>query len=382
MKRVAIVGIGHSGFSPTTPGLSYRELVFEAAVKAYRDAGVEPKDIGGFVTAAEDFWEGYSITDEYCNDQLGAVLKSVQTVPGDFLHALATGYMMIRAGLFDLVAIESHSKLSNVKTPEDVASFAQDPVLVRPLGLSTQFINGLEMNRYLHVSGNTREQCARMVVESRRAALSNPLASYGAALDIADVLSAPPVSWPVSKLDLAHNADGCVVAVLASDEAAAYLGATPIWIDGLAWLSDSPNLDSRELSFPLATRMAAEKAYEMAGIRSPKDEIDLFEISDEISYKALQHMEALMITPLGQSGELLEAGEVGPRGMIPVNPSGGALGVGHMIEAQGGQRTLEVVNQLRGFAGRHQIPEAECGLVQIWRGAPTATCAVMILRNN
>jgi acetyl-CoA C-acetyltransferase len=382
MKRVAIVGIGHSGFSPTTPGVSYRELVFEAAIKAYRDAGVEPKDIGGFVTAAEDFWEGYSIADEYCNDQLGAILKSVQTVPGDFVHALATGYMMIRAGLFDLVAIESHSKLSNIKTPDDIESFALDPVLVRPLNQSAHFVNGLEMSRFLHVSGNTREQCAKMVVESRAAALDNPLASYGAVLDLEDVLHSQPVSWPVSKLDLAGKADGCVVAVLAAEETVKYLGANPIWVDGISWFSDSPNLDSRNMEFSIATRMAAEKAYSMAGIRSPKDEIDLFEISDEVSFKALQHMEALKIAPLGMSGEMVESGEIGPRGAIIVNPSGGALGVGHLIEAQGGHRTLEVVNQLRGFAGRHQVEDAGCGLVQVWRGAPSTSCAVMVLRNN
>jgi len=382
MKRVAIVGIGQAGFSPTTPGVSFRELVFEAAVKAYRDAGVEPKDIGGFVTAAEDFWEGYSICDEYCNDQLGAVLKSVQTVPGDFLHALATGFMMIRAGLFDLVAIESHSKLSNVKTPDDVKSFALDPVYLRPLGQTVHIIDGLEMTRYLHASGATREQCAKVVVESRAAALDNPLASYGAKLEIEDVLGADPVSWPVGRLDLAGHADGCVVAVLASEETVPQLAGQPIWIDGLAWCSDSPNLDSRQMEESAATRLAAEKAYRMANIGSPLDDIDIFEICDDVSFKALQHMEALKLCAPGSAGHLFESGEYGPRGGVLINPSGGALGVGHLIETSGGHKTLEIVNQLRGVAGRHQAEDAECGLVQIWRGAPTTSCAVMILRNN
>ncbi len=382
MKRVAIVGMGQAGFSPTTPGVSYRELVFEAAVKAYEEAGVTPADIGGFVTAAEDFWEGYSIADEYCNDQLGAILKSVQTVPGDFVHALATGFMMIRAGLFDLVAIESHSKISNVKTQDDIKSFALDPVLLRPLGQSVHMIDGLEMNRYLYSSGNTREQCARVVTEARRAALENPLASYGAALDIEDVLMSDPVAWPVCRMDVANNADGCVVAVLAAEDAVPHLAGQPIWIDGLAWHSDSPNLDTRDLDTCLATRLSAEKAYKMAGVTSPLDSIDLFEISDSISFKALKHAEALKLCTEGAAGALFDSGEFGPRGAIPINPSGGELGVGHMIEASGGHKTLEVVNQLRGVAGKHQIKDAECGLVQIWRGAPSTSCAVMILRNS
>lgn len=382
MKRVAIVGVGCAGFSPTTPGVSYRELIYEAATKAYNDAGIEPKDIGGFVTAAEDLWEGYSIADEYCNDQLGAILKPVQTVPGDFLHAIGTGVMMIRAGLFDTVAIEAHSKLSNVKTPADVKSFALDPVFLRPLGLSVEFINGLEMNRYLWASGNTKVQCAQVVVESRKAALDNPLASYGALLNIDDILQSEPVSYPVCKLDIAAPADGSIVVVLANEESVPYLKGQPVWIDGIAWFSDSPNLESRNLDESLGTKLAAEKAYRMADIVSPLNEIDLFEINDEISFKALQHIEALKLCPYGSAGHLFESGELGPRGAVPVNPSGGALGVGHLIEASGGHKTLEVVNQLRGVAGRHQVEDAKCGLVQAWRGAPTTSCAVMILRNE
>ena len=70
LPKVAIVGVGTTGFRATTPDVSYRELTYEAAVKAYSEAGVEPKDIDGFVSTAEDFLEGYSIADEYCNDLL------------------------------------------------------------------------------------------------------------------------------------------------------------------------------------------------------------------------------------------------------------------------------------------------------------------------
>ncbi|NIQ39930.1 MAG: acetyl-CoA acetyltransferase, partial [Proteobacteria bacterium] len=52
-KRVAIVGIGATGFRATTPDVSYRELTYEAATKAYLDAGIEPKDVDSFVSTAE-----------------------------------------------------------------------------------------------------------------------------------------------------------------------------------------------------------------------------------------------------------------------------------------------------------------------------------------
>ena len=91
LKKVAVVGVGTTGFRATTPDVSYRELTYEAAVKAYSDAGGEPKDIDGFVATSEDFLEGYSIADEYSNDQLGGIHKPVSTVGGDFMHALDQG---------------------------------------------------------------------------------------------------------------------------------------------------------------------------------------------------------------------------------------------------------------------------------------------------
>ena len=55
VKRVAIVGIGTTGFRPITPDVSFRELIFEAARKAYSDAGIEPSEIGGFSRGCRGF---------------------------------------------------------------------------------------------------------------------------------------------------------------------------------------------------------------------------------------------------------------------------------------------------------------------------------------
>ena len=44
-ERVAIVGVGCTALRPSSPDVSFREMIFEAAVKAYEDAGVEPRDV-------------------------------------------------------------------------------------------------------------------------------------------------------------------------------------------------------------------------------------------------------------------------------------------------------------------------------------------------
>jgi acetyl-CoA C-acetyltransferase len=379
VKKVAIIGVGTTGFRTTSADASYRELTYEAALKAYQDAGIEPWDVDGFVSTAEDMFEGYSIADEYCPDQLGAVLKPISTVPGDFIQSLGQGCMMIQSGVCRIVAVQCMSKASNMLTLSEMTGFALDPIYNRPLKEHPDFIAGMEMNRYLFETGTTPEQCAAVVVKNKRNALINPIAGHGARITVEDVLNSEPVSFPLRRLDVAPTSDGAVVVVLATEDQAQSLNAMPIYIQGIGWCSDTPSLESRDWAAAHYTRLAAERAYRMAGIKSPRSEIDFVELSDEYSYKELQHLEALKLCAPGEAGYLTESGATEIDGELPVNPSGGCLGVGHLYEANGGQKVLEVVMQLRGEKGRGQIEDAYVGLAHSWRGVPTTTGAVAVL---
>ena len=382
-SRVAIIGIGWMEFRPTSSDLSYKELMYEAAVRAYSDAGVDPrKDIDSFVTVAEDFHEGTSIFDEYVPDQIGAALKSVHTIPGDGLHGLASAYMMIRTGQFDLVMVEGHSKASNILTPAGITVYAQDPVHNRPLGFNTHFVAGLDMNRFLHQTGTSREQCAAVVAKNRRNAKDNPIAAYGADLDINTIIEGPPLAWPLSVHEAAQHADGAIVMVLASEKKVKELAKKPVWIQGVGWCNDSVSLEYRTWGEAIYSRQAARMAYRVAGIEDPLDQIDFAEIDDTYAFKELQHLEALDLCPEGQAGQWTADGRTDPDGDLPVNVSGGSLGMGYLLDATGLARALEVVLQLRGEAGTRQLTNVKVGLAQSWRGVPTNSGAVAILSNQ
>ncbi|MBI3018361.1 MAG: acetyl-CoA acetyltransferase, partial [Deltaproteobacteria bacterium] len=124
-EKAAIVGVGYTPLRPLTPDVSYKEMIYEAAVKSYTDANLAShKDINGFITCAEDLIEGTSIFDEYTPDQLGAVQKPMHTITGDTLHGLATAVMNIQTGIMDIVVVESHSKASNIKTLSHIINYA------------------------------------------------------------------------------------------------------------------------------------------------------------------------------------------------------------------------------------------------------------------
>ncbi|HXF83345.1 MAG TPA: acetyl-CoA acetyltransferase, partial [bacterium] len=360
--RVAIVGIGFTPPRVLSPDQSYREMVFTAAARAYADAGISHREIDSFVSVAEDFHEGTSITDEYTPDQLGAVLRPVQTIAGDGIQGLATAFALIRSGIADLVAVESHCKTSNILRHTEVLEMALDPLYERPLRLNPHYIAGLEMARFLQDSDTTEAAVAEVVVKNRRNALSNPAAAFPAPLRTDDVLASAPVSEPLRALEVAPYADGAVVIVLGSEEAARR-APRPVWVRGIGWISDSPYLASRAWGEAVYARLAAEMAYRMAGIARPADEIRFAEVDDTYAYKELQHLEAAGLAARGQAGRMTLAGETARGGSLPVNPSGGSLGMGYCFDASALYRTAEAVRQLRGEAGRHQVRGATTGLV-------------------
>jgi acetyl-CoA C-acetyltransferase len=169
------------------------------------------------------------------------------------------------------------------------------------------------------------------------------------------------------------------VVVLASEERVERAQSKPAWICGVGFANDSATLESRDWVRAEYVRVAAERAYRQASIQNPRA-IDLFEVDDTYAYKELQHAIALGLYSDGaEAGKSLAAGETKPDGKMPINVSGGALGMGLPLEASGLYRVIEIVLQLRAQAGAHQLPDVRLGLAQSWRGLPTTSGAVAIL---
>ena len=378
--RVGIVGLGVVPFRPVTPEYSWKEIMHAAASRAYADAGVDPRtDVGSFITCAEDYWEGFGIFDEFTPDQIGAVLRPACTVAGDGIHGLAQGVMQIQAGLADVVAVEAHSKISDLLTYAGVVQHALDPIWNKPLGGHPYYVAGLEMDAYLRASKVPERACAAVVAKNRQNAMANDRAAYGARIEAEDVLASPPISSPLKELDVAPLADTAVVLVLAAEARARKLSSNPVWVRGVGWNSDSPWLETREWANARYLEDAAKIAYRLAKVRNPRAEVDVAEVDDKFSYKEPQHLEALGLSKKGTTAKAIAHGDFAIGGALPVNASGGSLGCGNVIEASGLHRVAEIALQLRGEAGRIQVDHPRTGLAASWRGVPTATGAVAVL---
>ena len=179
---------------------------------------------------------------------------------------------------------------------------------------------------------------------------------------------------PIREIEIAKPVDGAIVIVIAAEKIVKEKNVNPIWINGITYATNSPNFGTRNWNEAEYAKICSRKLYELNNITNPLNEIDIYEIDNTYSYKEFQHLEGLGIYEKGESGKKLLNDEY-----ANINPSGGVLGMGNAHEANGLQRVSEIVEQLRGEAGRRQINGVEKGLAFSWRGLPTTSGAMMMM---
>ncbi|KAF6111262.1 sterol carrier protein 2 [Phyllostomus discolor] len=113
------------------------------------------------------------------------------------------------------------------------------------------------------------------------------------------------------------------------------------------------------IGFDMA-KEAARRCYEKSGLR-PRD-VDVIELHDCFSVNELITYEALGLCPEGEGGNLVDRGDNTYGGKWVINPSGGLISKGHPLGATGLAQCAELCWQLRGEAGRRQVPGAKVAL--------------------
>jgi len=221
----------------------------------------------------------------------------------------------------------------------------------------------LDATRYLHDFDGRAEHLAAVSVKNRRHAALNPAARFRQEVTLDEVLAAPMVADPLTRLQCCANADGAAaVVVTAADDAPA--GANPVPI--LATATGSGARVDRPLPTTITARLAA-RAFADAGVGP--DDVDVAEIYDAFTILELFSAESLGFAATGTAGRRIAAGDfgLGSPGLV-LNPGGGLLGRGHPLGASGPAQLVEIVQQLRGEAGARQVDGARLGLVHTLGG--------------
>ncbi|MFQ5945410.1 MAG: thiolase domain-containing protein [Anaerolineae bacterium] len=371
LRKVAVVAAGMTRFVRRAQETG-QELAYQAVRSALDSSELTIDDIDAVALGtAPDAFDGVHMKGEYLSDGAGAFGKPFMRSyvgGGTGVFSAIQGWYHVASGLFDTCLVICEEKMSSC-LPHPQAAFLTifDHTTERPLKPNLLWIFALEMNRYMQRYGLNKEDIARVAVKNKRNALDHPSAQLGAEITVQDVLDSEVLAWPVQRLDVSPTSDGAAAVVLASEEAAKRITDKPIWIRGVGWSLDTAYWTNRDLYYPRYVERAARMAYEMAGISEPKKEIHIAEPYDPFDYKELHHLEGLLLADKGEAPRLTAEGVTARDGNMPVCPSGGLLGVGNPIAAAGLMKVAELFWQLRGEAGKRQVPGTpETGVAQAW----------------
>jgi acetyl-CoA C-acetyltransferase len=370
-RRVAVIGAGMTLFRRRMLETG-RELSYEACKMALDSAGMSNSHIESAVLgSAPDAFDGIHMKGEYLMDGAGGTDKPYSRVyvgGGTGVFVPISGWWHVASGLFDTCMVVAEEKMSPLHPHPQYAFWSIfDHTLERPLGVNLLWIFSLEMRRYMHAYDVKEEDIALVSVKNKGNALNHPCAQLAARITVDDVMKSEPICWPVKRLDVSPPSDGAAAVILASEDVARKYTDDPVWIDGVGWNVDTQYWTNRDLSYPRYVEEAARMAYKMAKIDNPRKQIDFAEVYDPFDYKELHHMEGLLLTKKGEAPKLTRDGITQRDGDLPINPSGGLLGVGNPIAAAGMMKICELFWQLRGEAGGRQVKkEVTTGLAQAW----------------
>ncbi len=387
-KKVGIVAAAQTRFKASRHDVSIGEMVWELVEKIIKETGLEfeaqtegKQDfcIDKIVSCSEDYWQGRTISDCLYHLEMGALGMSLSKVAADGAFAVYHGVINILSGKNDVVLVIAYRKESETERSV-IENAGFDPIYLRPLGLDYLIASAMQANRYMYRHKITEEQCAEVVVKNRGNAFRNPYAQDPMALKVSDVIESRTLSHPIKALDCKPVSDGACALVLASEERAMDLSPNPVWIKGIGNCYDAHNPGDRDLSDCESLRIAAQKAYDMAGITDPFREIDLAEISEEYSFQELLWMEGLGLCGQGEGGRLIQEGVTRIEGQLPVNPSGGVLS-GNPSGVAGMVRVVEAFLQLCGQAGERQVQDPETALAHgVCGPCGQSHCVVVLTR--
>ncbi|MHA1595661.1 MAG: thiolase domain-containing protein [Candidatus Baldrarchaeia archaeon] len=354
MRKVAIVGVGHSKFGDRND-VTFSELAWESMKPALEDAGLTPKDIEMLVVGNTGMWSEEGLPAVVIADYAGmsdAALIRVEAACATSSAALRTAYHAIASGEVDIAMAVGIEKMREVDTPIVVELIGRAGYYYwefENFGFTFPAYYALHATAHMAKYGTTEEQLAMVAVKNHKYAVNNEYAQFRREITVEDVLKSRPIAWPLKLLDCCPITDGSATAILAAEEVAKKLTDTPIWIAACEAAGGTANLSKRDSYVGLrAAVLAAQKAYKKAKVGP--DQIDVANVHDCFTIAEIMAYEDLGFCKKGEGGKFIEEGQSYIGGKIPVNVDGGLKAKGHPIGATGTSMIFHLVEQLRGEA--------------------------------
>ena len=372
---VYVLGVGMTKFIKSRGKVDYTELGFEAGIKALLDAQINYDDIDQGIAC-------YCYGDSTCGQrvfyQFGMTQIPIYNVNNNCSTGstgLHLGRTMIAGGMADAVLVVGFEKMF----PGSLQSFFQDRV--NPTGTSAEMMKatrgitnapgaaqmfGNAGREYMERYGAAKEDFAEIARVNHEHSKRNPYSQFQQEYTLEEILKAPMIHEPLTKLQCCPTSDGGAAAVLVSQDfvdARPHLKDQAILIAGQQLSTDAPSLFSRSsidlMGFEM-TKKAASIALAEAKV-NVKD-VKVCELHDCFSANEMIVIDALGLSEPGKAHEMVRNGDITYGGKMVINPSGGLISKGHPLGASGIAQCAELVWHLRGWANNRLISGTSAAL--------------------
>lgn len=380
MRKVAIVGIGHTVFG----NLSDYDLVDVmsfASTNALDDAGIrENRKIIDQVLVANmgggilNHQTGIASSLVSRIDLEPAMAELVENGPASGASAVKLGYSVIASGMADVVMVTGGELMRAVTgwVATDFVATLLHPEAEYNYGITLPGFGGIFTRMYMERYGLTEEELSLVAVKDHENGNKNPWAHVETICTIEGICNSPDakvvnnmVADPLRMYHMCPVSDGAATVILCamdSPKMKYFKEKEPILLSGIGSATDTHCIHHRKDPLELtAVRLSAERAYKMAGLK-PED-ISFAELHDAFIILELAISEEVGFFKRGKAREAIVKGITRIDGSLPINTSGGLKAKGHPLGATGVSQIYELVKQLRGEAEKgRQVKNPKHGL--------------------
>lgn len=377
MRRVALIGVGLHAYGKF-PDKKPKDLAQTAIEGALTSAGLQWKDVGSAFLGHIGLGMTAGARLLAPIGQTGLSITNVENASASGSYAFRGAYRDVASGEFEIAMALGVDMIPrrdpSASKPAPAADKPKDgeDKPKPPTGPMLKFAE--DARAHMRKYGTTIDQLAQVSVKQHYNGARNPYAQYQEEVTLEQVHKARVVADPLTVLHCCPFGDGAAAALVGSEDVVRRLGIKhPIWIT--ASVSQSTRAETPELTD--LTASTAREAYKRAGI-GPSD-VQLVELHDAATIEEILYAESLGLCPEGQGGKLVEEGATAITGRIPINTSGGLLAMGHPFGPTGIGQIAEIYWQMRGEAGKRQMPRPPSTALAHMIGMG-GTCIVHVLQ--
>jgi acetyl-CoA C-acetyltransferase len=390
--KVAVLGMGCSKFGEHWEK-SAEDLIVEAFTECIEDAGIDKNEI-------EACWFGTAIPEVSVG---GSALPLSNTLHTPFLpvtrveNMCATGTEAFRgatyavaSGAYDICLALGVEKLKDTgygglparSTGLQAAIGANQTAP----GMFAQLASAYSAKFNVSMD-DVKKAIAHVSWKSHQNGSMNPRAHLRKQVSMEQIMASPMIAYPLGLFDCCGVSDGAACAIVTTTEIAESLKRNQDLVKvksiqiAVSSGEEAAFTDWDGANFMTAA-VAAEKAYEEAGIKNPRDEVSMMEVHDCFSITELVTFEDLQISARGEAWkDSLDGFYDLKGGGVPCQVDGGLKCFGHPIGASGLRMLYEMYNQLlRRWPEERLVPDPKFGLTHNLGGQPANNvCSVSIV---